>query len=153
MESRCCYLVFDLVLLGILKRNVVFGKTSLALSVLQQNESDLRTRKGENNLQKRNRKFGMKAIMIMRNYHLRRWIRVAERGELWNVSELLRSMWSARDEEDDHSNDFTLKLSLLFIYFYYFYFVIAMQLACNDADERDKGFAHTSLSFKFQRSN
>jgi len=33
------------VLLGILERNVVFGKTGLALPVLQQNESDLRMRK------------------------------------------------------------------------------------------------------------
>lgn len=42
----CYYLVFDLVFLGILERNVVFGKTGLALSVLQENESDLRTGKG-----------------------------------------------------------------------------------------------------------
>lgn len=42
---RNCYLVFDLVLLGVLERNVVFGKTGLALPVLQQNESDLRMRK------------------------------------------------------------------------------------------------------------
>lgn len=34
-------LVFDLVLLGFLKRDVILGETRLALPVLEQNESDL----------------------------------------------------------------------------------------------------------------
>lgn len=34
-------LVFDLVLLGFLKRDIILGETRLALPVLEQNESDL----------------------------------------------------------------------------------------------------------------
>lgn len=40
-ERRDCYLVLNLVFLGFLERNVIFGETSLALPVLKQYESDL----------------------------------------------------------------------------------------------------------------
>jgi len=55
---------------------------------------------------------------------------------------------NARDEEDDHTNDFTLKRSVI----YYCYFVSAMLLACNDdADER-QGFCPYLPYLKFEHS-